>query len=41
MSAGFILRFERGPRHNPHLAGSFLGWVGGNFIPCGEYGHRS
>lgn len=32
--AGYVIRFERGSRHNPHLAGKFLGWVGGYFIPC-------
>lgn len=31
---GFVIRFERGSRSSPHLAGNFLGWVGGNFIPC-------
>lgn len=32
--AGFVLRFERGSRYSPDLAGKFLGWVGGSFIPC-------
>lgn len=36
--AGFVIRFERGSRSNPHLAGHFLGWVGGNFIPCSNEG---
>ena len=31
---GFVLRFERGSRHDQHLAGHFLGWQGGYFTPC-------
>lgn len=31
---GFALRFERGSRHDQRLAGHYLGWEGGYFIPC-------
>lgn len=34
IGASYVLRFERGSRHDPHLAGKFLGWLGGYFIPC-------
>ena len=33
----FALRFERGSRHDQHLAGRFLGWQGGYFTPCDDY----
>lgn len=32
--ASYVIRFERGSRHDPHLAGMFLGWLGGYFTPC-------
>lgn len=32
--ANYVIRFERGSRHDAHLAGHFLGWLGGYFIPC-------
>jgi hypothetical protein len=32
--ASYVIRFERGSRHDPNLAGMFLGWLGGYFTPC-------
>jgi hypothetical protein len=34
--ASYVIRFERGSRHSPSLAGKFLGWVGGYFTPCAK-----
>lgn len=36
--SGFALRFERGSRNDQRLAGLFLGWQGGYFIPCDNAG---
>jgi len=33
---GFSLRFERGSRNDQHLAGHFLSWQGGYFMPCND-----
>lgn len=32
--ASYVIRFERGSRHCPSLAGDFLGWDKGYFTPC-------
>lgn len=32
--ANYVIRFERGSRYSPSLAGKFLGWAGGYFTPC-------
>ena len=37
IGANYVIRFERGSRHDPHLAGKFLGWLGGYFIPCAKH----
>ncbi|PKO47292.1 MAG: hypothetical protein CVU31_08565 [Betaproteobacteria bacterium HGW-Betaproteobacteria-4] len=34
VGANFVLRFERGSRDTPSLAGKFLGWDRGYFTPC-------
>lgn len=32
--ANYVIRFERGSRYSPSLAGKFLGWDRGYFTPC-------
>lgn len=32
--ASYVIRFERGSRFIPSLAGKFLGWDKGYFTPC-------
>ena len=34
--ANFVIRFERGSRFSPSLAGKFLGWDRGYFNPCNK-----
>lgn len=34
IGANYVIRFERGSRYSPGLAGKFLGWAGGYFTPC-------
>lgn len=36
IGANYVIRFERGSRYSPSLAGKFLGWVGGYFTPCAK-----
>ena len=33
MNAGFVIRFERGTIQRADLAGCYLGWTSGMFIP--------
>lgn len=34
IGANYVIRFERGSRYSPSLAGKFLGWDKGYFTPC-------
>lgn len=34
--ANYVIRFERGSRYSPNLAGKFLGWDKGYFTPCAK-----
>lgn len=36
IGANYVIRFERGSRYSPSLAGKFLDWVGGYFTPCAK-----
>ncbi len=37
IGANFVIRFERGSRYSPSLAGKFLGWDKGYFTPCNRH----
>lgn len=36
IGANYVIRFERGSRYSPNLAGKFLGWDRGYFTPCAK-----
>lgn len=36
IGASYVIRFERGSRYSPSLAGKFLGWDKGYFTPCSK-----
>lgn len=36
IGANYVIRFERGSRYSPSLAGKFLGWDRGYFSPCAK-----